>query len=359
MLFIINIGLLLLFNFVKERKLWISIPIVIILIYLGGNPDPATTVDYQAYETEYNNRYLGFVSRFEWLYQYFANVGVKFNLTYVQFRFILVSCTFIILFIAIRRLTTNDKFFWLLFALFPFFVETVQVRSFTMMSLVLLAISFLKKNNIKGYVLSCMSIYLGTGFHTSGYIFFLILPIHFMLSNRWSISRLKWCFLIFLIVSFIVALSSMAGIMGGLTTLIQSISDNEEIANNVTNIYFNGVSISSILLVLSFLSFFLLVFHITKKSQIILDDNMRVLFSYTCVTLIGMPLVMISSQYDRILREGIVGMLIILSIVFVDKNYLKKYIFPTFAVYFIALFIYMGGYRLSSGFLNMIHYIGL
>lgn len=358
MLYIINIGILSILNFVKDKKIWLSIPIVLILIYLGGNPDPLTTIDYSAYEAEYNNRYLGYVSRFEWLYQSCANLAVKYNLTYAQFRMILIAFTFLILFIAVRRLTSNDKFFWLMFALSPFFSETVQVRSFTMMALVLLAVSFLENNNIKGYLISSILIYLGTGFHTSGYIFFLILPIHFLFSKRWSIDNLKKSFWAFLVISFIVAIFSRSSILSGLTTVIQSISDNEEVANNVTTIYFNGVSISSLFFILCFLSFFLLVIRIVRNSQISLDKNIRVLFSYIFISFIGMPLVMISSQYSRILREGIIGMLIVLSIIFIDKKILKKYIFPIVIVHLIVTYVFMGGYRQSAGFLNMMHYIG-
>jgi len=358
LLYFINIGLLSILNFVKDKKIWLSIPMVLILTYLGGNPDPLTTVDYSAYESEYNNKYLGYVSRFEWLYQSCANLAVKYNLTYAQFRIILIAVTFLILFIAVRRLTSNDKFFWLMFALSPFFSETVQVRSFTMMALVLLSVSFLKNNNIKGYLISSLLIYLGTGFHTSGYIFFLILPVHFLFGKRWSIQNIKNSLWVSLVISFIVAILSSVSLLGGLTTLIKSISDNEEIVNNVTDLYFNGFSISSLFLILCFLSFCLVVIRVVQYSQIALDENMRVMFSYIFVSFVGMPLVMISSQYSRILREGIIGMLVVLSIIFIDKKIFKKYLVPVIVLHLIITYVFMGGYRLSAGFLNMMHYIG-
>lgn len=343
----------------KEKKIWFSVPMVLTLVYLGGNPDPITTVDYLAYESEYNNRYLGYVSRFEWLYQKVANIAVKYNLQYFQFRLILMLLIFIVLFIAVRRLTKNDKLFWLLFSFFPFFVETVQVRSFAMISLVLLAVSFLKYNKFQGYFTASVLIYLSTGFHTSGFLFFLILPVQFIFYKKWTISMLNGCLITCLVISIIVPLFLKVGVLNGLTTLIQSISDDQEVINNVTTLYFNGISVSSVILLLSALGFFILVINILKQQQIKLDDNLRVLFSYSCVTFIGMPLLMISSQYDRILREGIIGMLIILSIVFENKVYLNKYIFQVTSVYFAVMYVFMGGYRLSPGFLNMLHYIGI
>lgn len=111
MLYIINMSLLYLFNLVKEKKIWFTFPLIIVLIVKGGLPDPYTTVDYLAYESEYNNKYLGFVSRFEWLYQDISSWAVKNYLTYSQFRVCLITGTFIILFVAVRRLTKNDKFF--------------------------------------------------------------------------------------------------------------------------------------------------------------------------------------------------------------------------------------------------------
>lgn len=358
MLYIINMSILFLFNLVKEKKVWFTLPLIVVLITKGGLPDPYTTVDYLAYESEYNNKYLGFVSRFEWLYQDISSWAVKHSLTYSQFRVCLITVTFIILFIAVRRLTKNDKFFWLLFALFPFFPETVQVRSFAMIALVLLAISFLKANKIQSYIVSAVLIFLGTGFHTSGYIFFLVLPIQFFFAKRWSVSLLRRIFLLFLVSSMFVSFMSTTGLTKNIMNLVQSVSGNDAVAENVNNIYSAGASISSVLLVFSFTLFFLLVMRIFGNSKIALDENIRVIFSFLTVTCVGMPLVMISSQYDRILREGIIGLIILLSIVFVNKKILNKYFLPIILLYFIVTYIFMGGYRLSDGFLNMFHYIG-
>lgn len=361
MIYLFLVAINIFFNRVRGRWTIFSLLLVGELIFLSGNPDPLTTADYMAYQGEYQNKLLGYNSRFEWLYQKITDVSIHYNLEYSQVRLILVSLFFLVMFIGVYRLTRNFSYYWILFSLGLFFIETIQIRSFGMISFVILGISFLKNRKLWNYLLATFFIFLGTGLHSSGYLFLIVPIIHFFI-NPWRTSILKNALLFNLVVCGILIFSSTSGASQVLAGLLNKVSNNSETAGNIALLYATGFSQSTILLLAAFIIPLIYLIMILKQHNFLLNQkSVPAVLSLIVVTMIGIPLLILSNQYDRVLREGMMGMLILMAIIkdsngnsiTINKNYYFE------VLYFIFIFVFLGGVKNSFVFQNIFHYIHL
>lgn len=341
-----------------------SMLLMTVLIYLSGYPNPVTTLDYANYAADYNGvSVVGYVSRFEWAYQFVANLGHKLSLDYADFRFFYVLGTMALLYLAVARLIRSDyvAFFWTGFSTFLFFIETIQLRSFTMVVFVLLGVSFLKSNSLKNVVFAYLFIILGIGFHSSGTIYLLV-PLIFLIFN----SKINHKFFSSLwIVAFLVTIFlwgiGTAVLTQVLGNWIGALTGNTAIQNNVATLYTDGGSFWSFIKIVLFSLFVLLV---SKQYEDYdgLEKGIigKALMSFMIVSLVGMPLMMVSSQYDRILRAGIMVGMILASMSIFRSNRIS-YAKVVYIVLLIAIiFFFLGGYVVSdfTPFSNMFNYMG-
>lgn len=359
MIYLITVGVNIFTNKIRGKFTIISLLLVAVLVYLSGTPDPLTTADYLAYQGEYQNKLLGYTSRFEWLYQKITDIAIYYNWDYPQLRLFLIFIFFLVMFIGVYRLTRNVKYYWLMFSLGLFFIETIQLRSFGMIAFVILGISFQYRRGITGYLLSIFFIFLSTGLHSSGYLFFLVPLINFLVKN-WTIKKLIVALLLNLSLGIVLIFSSTSGASFVLSDLLNSISPNNESAVNIATLYATGFALSTILLLIAFVMPLLYLIYILKNNKFLLSDRkIMVILSFISVTMIGLPLLVLSSQYDRVLREGMMGVILLMAIInerVSTKNRINIYFS---SLYFIFIFIFIGGIQNSFVFQNILHYIHL
>ncbi|GMA70528.1 hypothetical protein GCM10025879_17740 [Leuconostoc litchii] len=359
MIYLIVVGINIFFNKVRGKWTIISLFLVASLVYLSGLPDPTTTADYLAYQGEYQNKLLGYTSRFEWLYQRITDATIHYNFDYSQVRLLLISIFFLVMFVGVYRLTKNAKYYWLIFSLGLFFIETIQLRSFGMISFVILGISFLRRRGMLNYAVSTFFIFLGTGLHSSGYLFFLV-PLVCFLVKKWEIKTFVSALLLNSAVGTALIFSSTTGVSVILSNLLNSISSNSESADNIATLYATGFSLFTILLLMVFVVPLIYLVYLLKNNEFLLEDKtVTIVLSFISVTMIGIPLLVLSNQYDRVLREGMMGMIILMSIINEKVSINNKKNICFVSLYFIFIFVFIGGIQNSFVFQNILHYVHL
>ncbi|AVH74998.1 EpsG family protein [Weissella koreensis] len=318
---------ILIFNWLEEiiKKKSIVFPMLCLLYlaWLGGAPDPVTTLDYASYEANYNSMFsLTYNSRFEWAYLSLAKMAYLSGMTYEQFRLILVFGIFIILLVVVRRFTNNMAFFVGTFAMFPFFNEIVQIRSFAMYTLILLAASFLIHVNKRNIIISALIIFLSAGFHSSGYFYFIFIAIRLLMHKHIKINS------IIIMVSLI---SSVALMLTGSTSVGQNIAKIIGILNKNTNATENILSNfvgggSALTTILSMIALYTLLVILSKKMEVhiykLTENNSYIagkvesLMSLIYSGMLSLPLLLISDQYQRFPRFGLETVIIMAALYF-------------------------------------------
>ena len=158
----------------------------------------------------------------------------------------------------------------------------------------------------------------------------------------------------------ILIFSSTSGASQVLAGLLNKVSNNSETAGNIALLYATGFSQSTILLLAAFIIPLIYLIMILKQHNFLLNQkSVPAVLSLIVVTMIGIPLLILSNQYDRVLREGMMGMLILMAIIkdsngnsiTINKNYYFE------VLYFIFIFVFLGGVKNSFVFQNIFHYI--
>lgn len=143
--------------FIKKAK-WFDFLAILFLgmiTYLGDN-----VADFENYQQAYNyissgNEYIDLGTG--WFY--LCKIGAMFNLTYLQFKTILIVVSILIMNSAIKYFIKDNKykpFIWSLYLIFPALLDCIQIRFFLAMAIILYGLRFLlgeQKRDIIKYVL--------------------------------------------------------------------------------------------------------------------------------------------------------------------------------------------------------------
>lgn len=352
---------------IKKKSLIIPILSLLYLAWLGGAANPVTTTDYDNYEANYNMMFsLTYNSRFEWAYLSLAKAASLSGLSYAQFRLILVSVIFIVLFLAIRRFTNNLSFFVATFSIFPFFNEVTQVRSFAMYTLVLLAAGFLVKINKKNVLISVALIFLSTGFHSSGYFYFIFLVIRLLIYKKIKLGKI----LIFLslFASLILMITSSTSIGVSLAQLVGRLTGNSAATENIL-LNFVGTSARR-LYILKVITIYGMAYGLSQKmakylltgqfslKKTSIASKAEVLMSLIYMGMLGLPLLVMSDQYQRFPRFGLEAVVIIAALYFEFKIKISERIYGMIITLILTTLASIVFYDLpSSTFAQSIPYI--
>lgn len=167
----------------KNSKIFIFLFIGVLVLIASF---PASTIsDYFSYNYFYQNLVLQ-KGVFEGGYSFLSSTAVALGLSYSSFRLILFIIGFLILTIGISRYTKNLAVFFALYAIYPFMDDIVQVRNFLMMSCLIMASTYLFKDNKTNWVLYTFWILLGSSFHSSGYVYLLVIPIYYLYKYKYG-----------------------------------------------------------------------------------------------------------------------------------------------------------------------------
>lgn len=308
---------------IKKKSLLFPVLGLLYLAWLGGAADPITTMDYANYESNYNLMFSPtYNSRFEWAYLSLAKASYLAGLSYAQFRLILVFLIFIVLFIVVKKFTYNMGFFVATFALFPFFNEITQIRSFAMYTLVLFAASLLINVNKRNVIIAILIILLSTGFHSSGYFYFIFLLIRILVKKNINVGSV--IIIISLLGSAFLILTGSTSIGLHIAKVVGYVTGNTASTENIL-INFVGTSVRRAF-VLEVIFLYGVVFVLSKKmieylsTKVIFDKNIigktEVLISLIYTGMLGLPLLAMSDQYQRFPRFGIETAIILAALYF-------------------------------------------
>ena len=141
----------------------------IIIAYSRGN------TDYTIYRDMYDATIslgVGAYPDLEYGQRLFYTIGGFLNLNYDQFLLVYVSLGFLILIKGLMLLTNRLKITLILYFIFPFLFDVVQIRNFFAMSVLVYAFHFLLLENEKGSTIKYLIIVLFAGlFHNISFFF--------------------------------------------------------------------------------------------------------------------------------------------------------------------------------------------
>lgn len=150
----ILVGLLNIFGYIfnsKFNKVWFSLLFLIMIILMGGNN---YNPDIFAYMYNYEFR----SESSDYGYQFLKNIFIYFGLSYEQFKLCLTIFCFFLINNTVRRFIKYPSLFYLLYFIYPFFIDIVQVRNFFIMSILIYSLPYLitdlKKDKIKFFILT-------------------------------------------------------------------------------------------------------------------------------------------------------------------------------------------------------------
>lgn len=134
--------------------------------------------DFQNYEYIYEHinpsQTFGMGMGWYWL----NNLGRGLNLTYAQFRTILLLISLTLISLAIYYfLGTSPNMLWSLYLLYPAFLDMVQIRFFFAMSISFFALIFLEKQKKWSILIFLLLIFIAMKIHSSNAFYFLFIGI--------------------------------------------------------------------------------------------------------------------------------------------------------------------------------------
>lgn len=134
----------------KEVILPVMVMTLAIIIMGGSTNNP----DYEIYHSMYLRGDQYKAPGFQFLIQISKQLG----LDYSQFRLLVAAIGYILIYISVRRMTDNPYCFWIMYLIYPFCFDAVQLRNFLAMSLLVFATHFLvdKSNTTRGTVFFLM-----------------------------------------------------------------------------------------------------------------------------------------------------------------------------------------------------------
>ena len=224
-------------GFLFEKSKVVSAYILSVMYLLAAfNYDNA---DYSMYTISYANS-AGFTYNFRYIgysmfVHFFSSQGVPYN-HYLKIAFIPI---FLILFIAICKLTDKPNRVLALFLVFPFGIDVIQVKAFFSEVFGLLGISLLLdrlSNNLKksfDYRLICAIVLfiLSVLFHFSGFFYVVVVALFYFFRNRHWFNK---AIIIASVAGFVAVLSGILARAMSIAGSIGIISDTEYLSGYAT-----------------------------------------------------------------------------------------------------------------------------
>lgn len=300
----------------KKNNKIIGLLGLIFLGYLCGTVERQVN-DYAIYEASYYQ--VGIqgpsVSIFEKGYTNLEYFTYCLGMNYQQFRFLFAILTILVLFWGVSRFTSNVCLFSSIFGCSIFFVDAIQVRSFMTISLVILAMSFLKKINLKNVCISTFIILISAQFQSLGYLFLSIILIR-ILMEKGKINLLN----VFIISNTIYVLFILLGrirITGIIGMLASLTGGRINLLSKITTQYIYGASLKNLIIV-----FIITWITVLLSRRVILllniqyNEKIKILYSGIISSTFILPFTYLAIDYARYSRGCAVFFIILSCIVF-------------------------------------------
>lgn len=151
MLYIISAILIIIGLIKKESKLLFYVAwLLLLILFLGGNTENHDRVIYMA---NYMDLAKGLHSaNFEFGFQTLCKIGSALGLSYNQFLFVITFIAFALIANTIKQYTSDISYVLMLYFIYPFIWDTVQIRNFLVLAIIIYASRYIisyKKQYIK------------------------------------------------------------------------------------------------------------------------------------------------------------------------------------------------------------------
>lgn len=321
MVYIVTLTLSLLCSFFKSKWQWIlSLPLLVVLIFLMANVSPEHSYDTASYEYMYDLTVES--KRFESGYLQMSSYFYNHNFSYNDFRLFYFGIFMFILWIAAIRFKTNVLTFFTIFSVFPFFMEITQVRNFAMISLILLGLSFIKNKGKVNFLLGLTFIYVGSLFQVSGLLFLvipLLIPLREKIKFKHGLVMYLVCVLGMLFVQYVLPRNIRIQFI---SKIFSTVVDRSNVID-AANLYSQGASLTVVLgyIFSALVGWCIWGMMIKKHPDIVRKRYFFVLFAGMFIANIAVVFLAASSDYERFIRNALLFLILALSI------YEKKYVF--------------------------------
>lgn len=294
-----------------------AIVVVIVLSFYIATVSPLHSYDTIAYQLYYSLPPI--THRFEIGYMEMSYFFFTHGFNYQTFRLITTLIFQILLLLGVRKFTNNLILFYTLYMIFPFFIDSGQIRFSYMFSLIIFALSFLKEKNKQSIIIACLLIILSSLFQVSGLIYLLV-PILSLIPLK-KLLRFSDMFLIVCVgFAIIMRIIPMNNIIGSFLNVVLQISGRSG-TDHYVNLYSQGSSISVIIFYIISIIFTYLLFrkYLLGISGFVSVNTQQVLLSTFIIGIIFIPTLIASGDFERFLRCSVVVFSIVASI-YLDAN---------------------------------------
>ena len=307
----------------KKINIFVFLLAIIAIVFFSYAP--SYIEDYSNYLFAYEQLQFT-VGRFEWGYTFLSKLFFNLGMSFIDFRVMLSALSILAIIISIRLFNANVPFVLCLYFLFPFLIDIVQIRNFTMLAFVLLGGSCLISSKRSKYLLCLFFILIGASFHTIGYFYLVIIPLHILITRNKS----KF---IHIMLAFVVMLSVLL--------LIPFVRQGFA---NVTSLFASSYAVQYLEQGINthFIFIWLIEFCALAVLYPVIQDNQKkvveIVYAFVLATCLALPLYVLNGSAFRIVRNIFPLLYIVMPLgVKAVKSLLGKYLYILLCIFMVCV----------------------
>lgn len=259
---------------------------------------------------------------FEQGYMHLSYFFYTHGMDYLGFRLIIFFIAYLFFYLVILRVTEKPSAFFLLYGIVIFLNDATQVRNFLMFVMVLLAYAIMNTMTMTRFVIGISLLLIATSFQITGILYIFGILFFILKDSMKTKKRLNNIYFTSIFIStLIVVASSKFSVLSTILIKISSISNRANI-DQATSVYSNGsFSRYTLAYVLSYLIAFLLIQWLRNRygKQLENEKYQGLFYVVMLIGLIGMPFTLMSSGFERILRNSLIAFILLMNSIHV-KN---------------------------------------
>lgn len=291
----------------------------IILLYMFflfiGN---SYNVDYENYVRFFKNISNDLMKK-EILYTLTIKIFNFFNLEYKEMLIFYGIIAFYLIVKTVNKFSKNSNLVYLLYFIYPFIYDTIQIRNFMVMAILTYSIKYIVKKNFFKY---CIAIFIASGFHKVAYIYLICYFVNFFNEKK---------------IFWIAIISNIIGIIAYFTNFFPMILKGVMNEVDIKFYFIDNNSRFGWILYIFVQLVFLLFFIKNLKNKEVSFNYIVLKINYLFICFI--PLYFFNSTLDRIYRNILIMNYVVISNII--KNNLKYInIFILFAEFLYFIFCY-------------------
>lgn len=207
-IFLFFIGILLFLDLVnvKHRVCLVIIATLILGLIMGGAYD---IPDYGMYDSMYTASIMNFNYSLDYAdanqggysrnigYTILNNVFGNIGFSYQEYKFIMSIVLLFLLLTFVKRITSHIPYVILLYIIYPFFMDIIQLRVFYTEVILIIAVYYLSKckNEVLGNVIFLGLIAIAGMFHSMAWLWILFIPFRLLMQSK-RFKFVPWLFII-------------------------------------------------------------------------------------------------------------------------------------------------------------------